>query len=324
MSTTPNEKKLDEKLSALPVVVIAGPTASGKTALAIKLAEKLNGEIVNADSMQIYRDLPVLTAIPSKQERGDIPHHGYGVFDGGERCSVGRWLELIRKIATDIRGRGRIPILVGGTGMYIRAALFGISSIPDVADDIRQQATALHRDKGGAGFRAELAKHDLRLAERLDDGDTQRLIRGMEVFMATGTPLSQWQEKPLEGKLDAPAVTIKISPPRDELYAMIDKRYPLMLEQGGIEEGEAFLSRGLSPDLPLMKAVGFPPLASYLRGEISRKDAVDIACRDTRRYAKRQTTWFNNQYADNFCEDSSYDTQYSESFINKILSKIIN
>jgi len=168
-----------------PVIVIAGPTASGKSALALNLAMRVEGEIVNADSMQVYRDLPSLTAIPSLAEQQAVPHHNYAVLDGGERCSVARWLDMTRKTVAEIRSRGRVPILVGGTGLYIRAALSGITPLPDIPQDIRDKASALHLQLGGRAFREKLAEYDPDLAGRLEDGDSQRLVRGMEVAMAT-------------------------------------------------------------------------------------------------------------------------------------------
>lgn len=323
MSTDDDHKLTSPEEALPPAVVIAGPTASGKSALSVMLAQRLNGEVVNADSMQIYRDLPVITAIPDADEQQGVPHHGYGVLDGAERCSVGRWLGLTRGYLREVWGRGHVPVLVGGTGMYIRAALEGISPMPEIDAAVRDQATAMLRQLGGAAFRRKLMELDPVLASRLDDGDSQRLIRGMEIALATGTPLSTWQEAPPEGAIAARFTTIRIAPPRDELYARIDTRFPAMLANGGIDEARAFLARGLDASLPLMKAVGFPPVADHLNGQIGREEAVALACRDSRRYAKRQTTWFNNQFTANFCEDSSYNTQYSESFIQKILSKII-
>ena len=319
-ASRPEEKKQ-------PVIVIAGPTASGKSALGLRLAHALDGEIVNADSMQIYRDLPILTAIPDADDQAQIPHHGYGVLDGAERCSVARWLDLTRDLVAAIHERGKAPILVGGTGMYIRAAIEGISPMPDIAPEYRDAASQQYDEMGGADFRHALAEKDPVLAARLNDGDRQRLIRGMEVVLATGTPLSQWQARPLQGQLQAEFTTITIMPPRDELYAAINKRYPKMLENGGIAEAKNFMARatekgGLDPNLPLMKAVGLPPVLAHLKGEIDAETMIHDACQDTRRYAKRQMTWFNNQMQANFCEDSSYFEQFSESFIKKILSKV--
>jgi tRNA dimethylallyltransferase len=325
--------------SARPVVIIAGATAAGKSALAMLLAERLRdeagrlggeagrrlgGEVVNADSMQVYRDLPILTAIPDADDRARIRHHGYAVLDGAERCSVGRWLELTRGYVEAIHGRGGIPILVGGTGMYIGAALHGLSPIPDIPQHYRDTAIAWFNESGGAGFRQELMKRDPVLASRLDDNDRQRLIRGMEVALATGIPLSVWQDKPLVGAIKADFTSIRVAPPRDELYKRIDRRFPQMLDGGGAAEAEALVKRRLDASLPVMKAVGFPQVAAFLDGTMSRDEAIMLACRDSRRYAKRQTTWFNHRLEDNFCEDSGYNEQYSESFIDRILSKIIN
>jgi tRNA dimethylallyltransferase len=303
-------------------VIVAGPTASGKSDFAIQLAEAVDGAVVNADSMQIYRDLPIITAIPKEDERRDIPHYGYAVLDGGERCSVGRWLGLTRSYIDAVVKNAAVPILCGGTGMYIRAAMDGISPIPDIAPEIRDRATAMHAQLGGAEFRQALAEHDPVLAGRLHDGDTQRLIRGMEVALATGKPLSELQDAAPEGGLDLDWVVIRLSPPRAELYAMIDRRYPKMIESGALDEARRFAGRGLDAALPLMKAVGLPPLLAHLKGELDLEAAIALACRDSRRYAKRQTTWFNNQLLDNFCQDSGYNTQLSKSFIDKILSNI--
>ena len=305
-----------------PVMVIAGPTASGKSALGLKLADALGGEIVNADSMQIYQDLPILTAMPDAEDQAQVPHHGYGILDGAERCSVARWLNLTRDLVADIHARGKTPILIGGTGMYIRAAIEGISPIPEIAPQYRDAASVQYDDMGGAAFRQALAEKDPALAARLNDGDRQRLIRGMEVVLATGRPLSQWQSIPLQGQIKADFTTVIIMPPRHELYDAINRRYPLMLEKGGIEEAQQLMVRGLDPSLPLMKAVGLPPVLAHLRGEIDAETMVTLSCQDSRRYAKRQITWFNNQLQANFCEDSSYFEQFSESFIKKILSKV--
>ena len=310
-------------------LVIVGPTASGKTGLAIALAHALAkehrmGEVINADSMQIYTDLPIITAIPDEDERDGIPHHGFQVMDGGARCSVGHWLDLTRAYGADIICRDHIPILVGGTGMYIRAALEGISPIPDIDPQYRDAATALHAKLGGAGFRKALADYDPELAARLHDGDTQRLIRGMEVALATGEKLSDLQAIPPQGAIDLDWITIKLVPEREALYDRINRRYPLMLDQGGLDEIKAFAARNLDPNLPLMKAVGLPPMLKYLTGEKLFDEAVEDACRDSRRYAKRQTTWFNNQLQANICQEFGDFEQYSESFFEKILSKITN
>jgi len=307
----------------IPLVVIAGPTASGKSALALNLAARAEGEIVNADSMQIYRDLPLLTAIPSAAERQAVPHHGYAVLDGGERCSVARWLNLTRASVAAIRARGHVPVLVGGTGLYIRAALEGITPLPDIPPDIRAEAMAMYRQQGGAAFREKLAAYDPVLAARLKDGDSQRLIRGMEVALATGQPLSRLQEAPPEGRLAGPVVTVLVMPDREQLYHRINARLPVMIKEGALAEVERIAARGLDPSLPVMKAVGLPPLLDYTRGHLSQGEAVERACRDTRRYAKRQMTWFRHQYPVMICEESTFGEQFSKSFFGKILSKVV-
>ena len=279
----------------LPCLIIAGPTAGGKSALALSVAERVGGEVVNADSMQVYADLPTLTAIPGEGDRARVPHHGYASVDGAERHSVAGWLRETGAAVSGIRGRGRIPILVGGTGMYIRAAVEGIAPVPDVPEEVRRRAAAMLEEMGGAAFRRKLAELDPPLAERLEDGDSQRLTRGMEIALATGERLSALQGAAPEGMLPGPIRTVLVQPPRDELYRRIDRRFPMMLESGALEEAKAFLARGLDPGLPLMGAVGLPPLAETLAGRIGLARAVELACRDTRRLAKRQMTWFRHQ-----------------------------
>ena len=314
--------KEDEQMSNRPLVMIAGPTASGKSALGMILAAALDGEIVNADSMQIYRDLPILTAIPSAEDQAQIAHQGYAILDAAERCSVGRWLDLTRDLVAAVRQRGKLPILIGGTGMYLRAAMEGISPIPDVDPLYRDQASRQYDDQGGAAFRQALAVYDPDLAARLHDGDRQRLIRGMEVALATGKPLSQLQTLPLGGRIEGAWTSIVIQPPRPDLYDRINTRYPMMVQNGGLTEAKTLLDRELDPSLPLMKSVGLPPVLAYLKEEMDEDTMIHLGCQDTRRYAKRQMTWFNNQLKANFIEDSSYNEQFSESFIEKILSKV--
>ncbi len=313
----------EQKQTQKQVIIIAGATASGKSALGVTLAKRIGGEIVNADSMQLYRDLPTLTAAPSQDDLSVVPHHGYGVMDGGVRCSVGHWLKVTQGYVSDCRRRGKIPVLVGGTGMYIRAAMEGISPIPDIDAAYRKQATTMLAALGGGAFRRELGEYDPVLAARLDDGDSQRLIRGMEVWLATGIPLSRWQDQPQTGGITANFTTIRIAPPRDQLYARCDRRLGLMIEDGVLVEAGRLMERRLDPSLPLMKSVGLVPIFEYLKGKTSLDTAIAKARQDTRRYAKRQTTWFNNQFVDNFREDSDYNKQYSESFLSKILSNLI-
>ena len=283
--------------AAIPCLIVAGPTAGGKSALAVTLAGLAGGEIVNADSMQVYAGLPILTAIPGEDERAGIPHHGYATVDAAERHSVADWRRRAGATVAEIRGRGRVPILVGGTGMYIRAAMEGIAPLPDVPEATRREAAAMLGEMGGAAFRRRLAELDPALAARHEDGDSQRLVRGMEIALATGGRLSELQEAAPEGMVPGPHIPILVAPPRDELYRRIDRRFPQMLEAGALVEAKALLDRKLDPGLPLMKAVGLPPLAELLAGRIDEERAVELACRDTRRLAKRQMTWFRGRLA---------------------------
>ena len=299
-------------------IMIAGPTASGKSQLAVDLACQLDGEVINADSMQLYADLSILTARPSKAEMQDIPHHLYGVLDGGHRASVAAWLELAATAMTAIRARGKMPIIIGGTGMYLDAAVHGIAPIPDVPATIHEDCMALFDAIGGAAFRQKLALHDPLVASRLADGDRQRLIRAMGVFNATGIALGQFQQAEHKGALAGRPVKIAMLPPRDVLYAGIDARFDVMLEQGAMDEVRQLMSRQLDPSLPLMKALGVTALKAVLEQEMTVDEAAYIAKRDSRHYAKRQMTWLRNNYN----AQITLNTKLSESFMESIFSLI--
>jgi tRNA dimethylallyltransferase len=291
------------------VIIVAGPTASGKSALALDLAEHYGGTIINADALQIYRDLRILSARPGAAEEARAPHRLYGFRDAAERGSVARWRELaLTEIAASITSQ-RPPILVGGTGLYLRALREGLAPVPDVPPAIRDEAAELYERLGGAQFREELARLDPVSAARLPPSDRTRLTRAYEVVRATGTPIGDWQHRMAE---PAPYcfVTILLMPPRAQLYAACDARFAAMVACGGLDEAAALLARGLSPDLPAMKAVGLPELFRHLRGEIALDAAITAGQQATRRYAKRQITWFRHQLdADLTCVE-----QYSESF----------
>ena len=299
-------------------IMIAGPTASGKSQLAVDLACQLDGEVINADSMQLYADLSILTARPSKADMQDTPHHLYGVLDGGHRASVAAWLELAATAMTAIRARGKMPIIIGGTGMYLDAAVHGIAPIPDVPATIHEDCMALFDAIGGAAFRQKLALHDPLVASRLADGDRQRLIRAMGVFNATGIALGQFQQAEHKGALAGRPVKIAMLPPRDVLYARIDARFDVMLEQGAMDEVRQLMSRQLDPSLPLMKALGVTALKAVLEQEMTVDEAAYIAKRDSRHYAKRQMTWLRNNYN----AQITLNTKLSESFMESIFSLI--
>ncbi len=304
--------------SASPYIMIAGPTASGKSQLAIDLARRLGGAVINADSMQLYADLTVLTARPQPQEMQDIPHHLFGICDAAHRASVAEWLGLAATAIANVRAAGQLPIIVGGTGMYLQAGLRGIAPVPDVPADLHQHCIDLYRELGGAKFRDALAGYDADIAARLVDSDSQRLVRAMGVAMATDHPLSWWQQQPHKGALLGSVVTIAMMPPRPTLYDRINQRFDHMLMHGAVDEVARLMARQLDPGLPLMKALGVKPIADFLKGDITKDDAAFIAKRDSRRYAKRQMTWIRN----NFNAQITVEKKYSESLYEKIFSLI--
>jgi tRNA dimethylallyltransferase len=300
----------DQTQSKLPLIVIAGPTASGKSGLALALAAAYGGTIINADALQIYRDLRILTARPDPAAEAAAPHRLYGVLDAAERGSVARWRGLAEAEIAASHGAGRMPIVVGGTGLYLRALLTGLAEVPEIPAEIRDKAAALHRDLGGAEFRRRLAEHDPEAAFRLHEGDTQRLIRAWEVVQATGIPLAAWHARQAAASPYA-AATILMMPPRPALYAACDARFAAMVESGGLDEAAALAARNLDPDLPAMKAVGVPELLRHLRGDLTRDAAIAAGQQATRRYAKRQTTWFRHQVEAGLV----LDAQFSESLL---------
>ena len=280
------------------VWLIAGPTASGKSALALRLAEALDGEVVNADSMQLYADLAVLTARPSPADLARAPHRLYGVADAAEAWSVGRWLAAARATLAAIAARGRPAIVTGGTGLYFSALTAGLADIPAVPPALRDAATALYAAIGENAFRAALVEHDWASAERIQAGDRQRLIRALSVVQATGQPLSAWQAATPPTLQPGTFTAAVLDPSRAALYARCDARLEAMAEGGALDEVTALLGRELSPALPAMKALGVRELSEHLHGRISLAEAVAQAQLQTRRYAKRQSTWFRNQTPD--------------------------
>jgi tRNA dimethylallyltransferase len=280
-------------------ILIAGPTASGKSGLALQLAERLGGAVVNADSMQVYGDLRVITARPTPDEEARVPHLLYGHVDGAENYSVGRWLADARAALEDAAARRLVPIFAGGTGLYFKALTTGLAAVPPVDTDIRAGVRARLDAQGPAVLHAELARHDPAAAERLSPNDRARIARALEVVLSTGRPLGDWHREGLPPLLDpARVVRVFLAPDRAELYRRIDARFSVMLEAGALDEVEAFAARRLDPLLPAMKAHGVPWLIRHLAGEMSMDEAADKARADTRHYAKRQFTWFRHQLAD--------------------------
>jgi tRNA dimethylallyltransferase len=280
------------------VHLIAGPTASGKSARALGLAKACGGVIVNADAIQLYRDLRVLSARPSPEEEALAPHRLYGVADGAEAWSVGRWLRAVAPVLAELQAEGRPAIVTGGTGLYFRALVQGLADIPAVPAEVRAALSARFDTVGEEAFRAELAQSDPAAAARIAPGDRQRLIRAREVCEGTGRSLTDWRAdtQPLlaPGSYEA----LVIEPPREALYARCDARFAAMVDAGAVEEAEALAARDLDPELPVMKAVGLRELLAWRRGELPREEAITLGQQETRRYAKRQLTWFRNQTPD--------------------------
>ena len=278
------------------VILIAGPTASGKSALALELAAKLGGVIINADSMQVYRDLRIITARPTPDEEKRVPHRLYGHVDAAENYSVGRWFGEAAAALADTFGQGRPAIMTGGTGLYFSTLTRGIAAVPPVPAEIRRVVRNRLATEGVAALHQELSKRDPATAARLKPGDRARITRALEVVLATGRSLTQWHEDNMPARLDlAAAAKVFLMPNRDELGLRIDARFDAMMSAGALEEVRAFAARNLDPNLPAMKAHGVPWLIRHLKGEIAMAEAVAQAKRDTRRYTKRQATWFRNQ-----------------------------
>ncbi len=277
-------------------VLIAGPTASGKSALALALAERLGGTIINADSMQVYRDLRIITARPTPDEEARVPHRLYGHVDAAENYSVGRWCSDAEAAMTQVRDEGRVPILIGGTGLYFKALTQGLSAVPPTPPDIRAAVRARIEAQGAPAIHAELTRRDPEVAVRLRAADKMRVGRALEVLEATGRSLADWHRDGMPAVLDPKcAVAVFLTPERAELYRRIDARFDAMLAADALDEVRALDARRLDPLLPAMKAHGVPWLRRHLAGEISLQEAAEGGKMDTRRYTKRQATWFRNQ-----------------------------
>jgi tRNA dimethylallyltransferase len=277
-------------------VLIAGPTASGKSALALELAQSTGGVIINADSMQVYRDLRVITARPSPEEEARVPHRLYGHVDAAVSFSAGHWVVDAAKVLAEVRAQNRLAIFTGGSGLYFKALTRGLSAVPPIPVEVRESVRARLERDGVEALHAELAQRDPASAERLKPRDRTRIARALEVIEATGRSLTDWHRDGLppllpQGQFRA----LFLEPDRDALYARIDARFDAMLKAGALEEVAALAARGLDPLLPAMKAHGVPALIRHLRGEITLEEAAVIGRADTRHYAKRQFTWFRHQ-----------------------------
>jgi tRNA dimethylallyltransferase len=285
-------------LAGPDAVLIAGPTASGKSALALKLARDYGGAVINADAMQVYRELRVLSARPDADEEALAPHYLYGFVSAFEPFSVGRWLDAARDALDEVRGKGLIPIVCGGTGLYFAALLNGLSPIPEIHASIRVEARQKLSELGNERFHAALAARDPVMGARLAPGDSQRLVRAWEVIEATGQSLAEWQLLKGEPVLTGDLLRYVLKPNREWLVARIAKRFRTMIDEGALEEVRALRQGGLTDDLPAARALGVPSLMAHLEGRLSLEQAVEQAIVETRQYAKRQMTWFRHQMPD--------------------------
>jgi tRNA dimethylallyltransferase len=277
-------------------VLIAGPTASGKSALALELAQKAGGVVINADSMQVYRDLRVITARPMPEEEAIVPHRLYGHVDAAVNFSAGAWVNDAAAVLAEARAQHRLAIFAGGSGLYFKALTRGLSAVPPIAPEIRESVRARLERDGVEALHAELARHDPSSAERLKPRDRTRIARALEVIEATGRSLTDWHRDGLPPLLPPGSFrALFLEPDRDALYARIDARFEAMLKSGAMDEVAALAARGLDPLLPAMKAHGVPALIRHLEGEMTREEAAEIGRADTRHYAKRQFTWFRHQ-----------------------------
>jgi len=280
-------------------ILIAGPTASGKSALALALAERLGGVVVNADSMQVYGDLRIITARPSPAEEARVPHSLYGHVDAAENYSVGRWLVDAQAALMAAAREARLPIVVGGTGLYFKALTGGLTAIPAIPADIRAAVRRRIAAEGAAALHGELSRRDPASAERIRPADGVRIARALEVIEATGRSLADWHRDGTQPAVDPDAaVKVFLDVARDELHRRIDRRFDAMLAAGALDEVRSLDARGLDPLLPAMKAHGVPWLCRHLKGEMSLAEAAEEAKKDTRHYAKRQATWFRHQLRD--------------------------
>lgn len=281
------------------IIILAGPTASGKSALALDIAQAVDVVIINADSKQLYREIPLITAQPSPDEQQQAPHALYGCVSAAEHCSAGRWLDMVKQAIEDAWEQEKLPLLVGGTGMYIKSLVEGISPIPDVEPAVRRQARELFARLGNEAFHKELAALDPQMAERLEVGDSQRVVRAYEVVKQTGKSLAYWQDLPMEKVFnEAQFSTFFLSPEHQKVYDNCNGRFEKMVENGVIDEVRALDTLRLDEELPAMKAHGVPEIRAYLKGDMTLEDAITQAQRNTRHYIKRQFTWFRHQMPD--------------------------
>ncbi len=306
-----------DELRGARVALITGPTASGKSSLAMRIAERTNGVIVNADSAQVYRDLRIVTARPSAEDEAALPHRLFGYIDGSEACSAARWAGDAKASIAEALGAGQPAILVGGTGLYHRTLLEGLAPIPEIDPTIREDVRA---NPVAENYTA-LEREDPASAERLSATDTTRVARALEVIRSTGRTIDAWQKEKRGGIAGAVELApLILLPDRDWLYARCDARFADMFDSGAVDEVRALLDRKLDPSLPIMRAIGVPEIAAFLADDLDRDEAITAAAQATRRYAKRQYTWFANQPPADWAriDESEYE-KYESEIVTKLL-----
>jgi len=302
-------------------ILIAGPTASGKSSLALALAREVDGVIINADSAQVYEELEVITARPSQADMDHVPHRLYGHVSGNVAYSTGAWLEDVTVLLSELAPAGKRPIIVGGTGLYFQALLEGLSNVPEIEADVRVYWRA-EADRIGAGglYDVLLAKDPL-MAVKLNANDTQRIVRALEVIESTGRSLKAWQDETGPSLLrleDCDCFVLSLE--RGVLYERIDERFAVMVQEGGLEEVRTLYKLGYDSRLPIMRALGVPELGLFLQNELSLEQAILLACQQSRRYAKRQMTWLRR----NMITWNAVCAQEMERNLPDIVSKICN
>ncbi|MFL5014816.1 MAG: tRNA (adenosine(37)-N6)-dimethylallyltransferase MiaA [Rhizobium sp.] len=292
---------MENLLSSVNAILITGPTASGKSALAVELARRHDGAVVNADSMQVYDTLQVLTARPSEEEMQGVPHHLYGNVPAGATYSTGAWLRDVAALLPVLRTTGRLPVFVGGTGLYFKALTGGLSDMPEIPEALRDELRTRLLQEGPDGLYAELAEADPAMAANLNRQDGQRIVRALEVMKATGRSIADFQGRSGAEVIDATqARKIVVLPDRAVLHQRINGRFEKMLQQGAEDEVRALLALGLPAEAPVMKAIGVSQIAAMVRGEMTREEVLEKGAAATRQYAKRQMTWFRNQMDDSW------------------------
>ncbi|MGO1118211.1 tRNA (adenosine(37)-N6)-dimethylallyltransferase MiaA [Rhodovibrionaceae bacterium A322] len=307
-----------QEKSLPPAVILVGPTASGKSALGLALAKAFDGVIINADSLQVYEDLRVISARPDDADLAQAPHRLYGTLPAREACTAGRWRSLALKEMAEASAAGKLPILVGGTGLYLSSLVDGLSPMPQVPPGVREAARTRFEQLGREAFIEELRERDPVSADRLHANDTQRLLRAWEVFEASGEPLSAWQEKDRVDAAPYHFLWLAMMPDRDRLYDNCNRRFEQMVEQGALEEVRALIAQELPEDCMALRALGVPELADYLAGRCDLDEAVAAAQQSTRRYAKRQLTWLKTQVVQKRSDNCVTISQQSESLEQEI------